>query len=60
MLLHAIQVLPQYQYKKYEFEKFVNLSDQGETTQAFPVVVSLCRFTETKWGKAVVLEIGIW
>ncbi|XP_053404432.1 tripeptidyl-peptidase 2-like isoform X2 [Mercenaria mercenaria] len=38
MLLHTIQLIPQYQYKKYEFEKFVNISDRGETTQAFPVV----------------------
>ncbi|XP_052216044.1 tripeptidyl-peptidase 2-like isoform X2 [Dreissena polymorpha] len=38
MLLHAVQVMPQYQYKKYEFEKFVNLADQGETTQSFNVV----------------------
>ncbi|XP_052784723.1 tripeptidyl-peptidase 2-like [Mya arenaria] len=38
MLLHAVQVLPQFQYKKLEFEKFVNLADKGETNQAFPVV----------------------
>ncbi|XP_060602891.1 tripeptidyl-peptidase 2-like [Ruditapes philippinarum] len=38
MLLHTIQLVPQCQYKKYEFEKFVNISDRGETTQAFPVV----------------------
>lgn len=40
MLLHTIQLVPQYQYKKYEFEKFVNISDQGDTAQAFPVLVS--------------------
>ncbi|KAL4219860.1 tripeptidyl-peptidase II Tpp2 [Mactra antiquata] len=46
MLLHALQLLPQYQFKKFEFEKFVNISDQGETMHAFPVVgdrtVELC------------------
>jgi len=39
MLLHALQIIPQSQYKTLEFEKFVNISDQGETVQAFPVVV---------------------
>lgn len=39
-LIHALQVSPQHQYKKYELEKFVTLSDLGETTQAFPVMVS--------------------
>ena len=39
MLVHCIQVAPQFQYKKYEFEKFVTLSDRGDTVQAFPVMV---------------------
>ncbi|KAJ8310382.1 hypothetical protein KUTeg_012247 [Tegillarca granosa] len=38
MLLHGVQLLPEQQYKKYEFEKFVTLSDNGETTQAFRVM----------------------
>ena len=40
MLIHAIQVVKQCQYKKYEFEKFVTITDLGETLQAFPVLVS--------------------
>lgn len=54
MLLHGIQLLPQQQYKKYEFEKFVTLSDNGETTQAFTVMVSVIMVTYEKiivlWG----------
>ncbi|XP_033760966.1 tripeptidyl-peptidase 2-like [Pecten maximus] len=38
MLLHGMQVVQQYQYKKFEFEKFVTISSQGQTTQAFQVV----------------------
>ena len=35
-----MQLVPQCQYKKYKFEKFVNIADREETIQAFPVVVS--------------------
>ncbi|XP_022341956.2 tripeptidyl-peptidase 2-like [Crassostrea virginica] len=37
MLLHAVQNLPQHQYTKLEFEKFVTLADTGESTHAFRV-----------------------
>ena len=40
ILIHALQIVKQYQYKKFEFEKFVTISDLGETLQAFPVIVS--------------------
>ena len=40
ILIHALQVVKQYQYKKFEFEKFVTISDLGDTVQAFPVLVS--------------------
>ena len=42
ILIHALQLVPQTQYKVCEFEKFVNISDRGDTTQAFPVMVSEC------------------
>ncbi|KAK3095930.1 hypothetical protein FSP39_020998 [Pinctada imbricata] len=38
MLLHGMQVIPQSQYKVYEFEKFVTILDNGETVQAFKVM----------------------
>ncbi|KAK7483877.1 hypothetical protein BaRGS_00024894 [Batillaria attramentaria] len=41
VLIHAIQVMPQTQYKTCEFEKFVTVSDLGDTCQAFPVVPNL-------------------
>ena len=41
MLIHALQIVKQCQYKKYEFEKFVTINDLGETVQAFPVLVSM-------------------
>ncbi|XP_048746966.2 tripeptidyl-peptidase 2-like [Ostrea edulis] len=37
MLLHAVQNLPQHQYTKLEFEKFITLSDSGESKHAFRV-----------------------
>lgn len=45
MLLHAVQNLPQHQYTKLEFEKFITLSDSGESKHAFRVeVVELLLF----------------
>ncbi|KAL8612352.1 hypothetical protein ACOMHN_020171 [Nucella lapillus] len=40
VLIHAMQIQPQSQYKTCEFEKFVTISERGDTTQAFPVVPS--------------------
>ncbi|CAI9728027.1 tripeptidyl-peptidase 2-like [Octopus vulgaris] len=39
-LLHTLQLLPQCQYRKHEFDKLVTLSDQGEFVQSFPVLDS--------------------
>ena len=49
ILIHALQLVPQTQYKVCEFEKFVTISDRGDTTQAFPVMVSQS-----------VLGLGVW
>ncbi|XP_076435935.1 tripeptidyl-peptidase 2-like isoform X2 [Babylonia areolata] len=38
--VHALQLQPQKGYETHEFEKFFNVSETGETTQAFPVVPS--------------------
>ncbi|XP_046339901.1 tripeptidyl-peptidase 2-like [Haliotis rufescens] len=38
VLLHTLQLSPQHQYKKYEFERFITICDSGDTTQAFPVL----------------------
>ncbi|GAB1601221.1 tripeptidyl-peptidase 2-like [Argonauta hians] len=37
-LIHTLQLLPQCQYRKHEFDKLVTLSDQGEFVQSFPVL----------------------
>ncbi|KAL3846837.1 hypothetical protein ACJMK2_017791 [Sinanodonta woodiana] len=50
MLIHALQMSPQHQYKKYTFEKFVTMSDLGETVQAFPVLeCSTLELCIAKW-----------
>ncbi|ESO86457.1 hypothetical protein LOTGIDRAFT_129137 [Lottia gigantea] len=41
MLLHCMQISPQSIYKKHEFEKFVTITDNGETVQAFSVLVKV-------------------
>jgi hypothetical protein len=40
MLIHAIQVVPQSSYSTHEYEKFLTLSDNGQSTLAFKVMVS--------------------
>lgn len=37
-LLHTLQLSPQCQYRKHEFDKLVTLSDQGKFVQTFPVL----------------------
>ena len=55
ILIHALQLVPQTQYKVCEFEKFVNISDRGDTTQAFPVMVSEC----VLWAGVCVCVCGV-
>lgn len=43
-LIHTLQVLPQQAYKKHEFSKFITISERGEATYAFNVVVRLISF----------------
>lgn len=45
ILLHALQLFPQTEYRSHEFEKLVTIGDRGDTTQAFSVIVSFnCPF----------------
>ncbi|XP_063430494.1 tripeptidyl-peptidase 2-like [Mytilus trossulus] len=37
MLIHAIQVIPQSSYSSHEYEKFLTLSDNGQSTLTFKV-----------------------
>ncbi|XP_059163051.1 tripeptidyl-peptidase 2-like isoform X2 [Physella acuta] len=37
-LIHTIQISPQTAYKKYEFSKFVTISEKGEAVYAFSVM----------------------
>ncbi len=43
-MVHAVQLAPNLRFSDLEMEKFVSLTDNGKTTETFPVVVSRIMF----------------